>query len=1097
MIRRFLLIVFVLATALVLLVLQNKVLVGSQTLRATADVEAGAVEVVFRDVSGQPVQLIPEKGINVDSLVEQVRDALGTRLGDKGLWEDTWPEPIPLAGPIKTNNANNLVFELEDPEHSQAAEKRIQARSYEHQNPRRGLFHVNLGIDLRGGVEFITRLYDANNEAQEATAQEVSILRNRLDARGLTEPQVFRLSNGDVQVVIPGGTPADAAATRKVLETAGVLEFREVKQQYGLSAIREGMIVRQENGRYDFGEGINFGINDVIYPEKPAFTGAEPTTFYHLGPLQLAGEDVARAYPTMDQGRAAVGITFTGLGATKNSRFTTDVYERGPKGSNTGTGRISICFDQVVQSAPTIVNPSSKSCVITGSFTAAERDSLIEVVTAGALKRTPRILSQRVVGPSLGEQTISKAGWAMAISLLLILGGMIAYYWWRLGTVAVASLVTCIGLIFVVLSLFGATLTLPGIAGLVLTVGMAVDANILIFERLREEMKADSDLFSNIDRAYSRAFITIFDANLTTFLTALVLYFVGTGPVQGFGLTLMIGILTSMFSAIYVGRFLTNLLFSKNRSCHVRNLGELRLPYTAARKYAFALSGLLLLVGIAFFAGKDRMNDNFDIDFTGGVQVQVTFTEPLTISAVKQQLRDYHQAAPDERAILNPGRIQVLPYYEEFGVLGDAGSQQWMFKGPDERSAALEAERAELEERRVELRREADRLQEDQPSEAARIRREELQPLDRDIDKLTEQIENRQFEIRRHFRAAFTKEGESLVPAPGSQVISAAWDEDQPERLHLVLATLAPPEPADLAAVQELLARRNTISEITVRPGPERADSVAFDVTFATAPTTLEEPARTGPVGQRLLTLFGGEATPAANHRVAVAGEFYDRSIEALANNDITVNQPFPSSQSFSPQVASQMKLAALLAMLISIAAILAYIAARFEFIYGIGAIAALVHDVTITVGLLALFGVRIDLTVVAALLTIIGYSLNDTIVVFDRIRENVRKLAKPLAETIDISIAQTMSRTLLTTATTMLVVVILFFFGGEGVAAFSATLLIGLLLGTYSSIFIASPVLLALTRGRKIKAMAVDPAAEQVDADADDVIDPEVERPE
>ncbi len=1083
MIRRLLLILFVLATAFLLLVLQNKVLVGHQSLEAQL-VEAGPedlLEIQFRDVSGQVIPLDAGRDLDVDGIINEAKRRLARGRDSVA--------PIALAeSGIQVNDLGHLVISLADAEqradeddtrsneqlHADARTLLL-TPAYRISNPPRHLFHINLGIDLRGGVEFICRLYDANNEPQRATDVEVQILRQRLDVRGLTEPQVSRLANGDIQVVIPGGTAADAAATRRTLETAGQLEFREVLAVLPANALDDGRIIALDNDRYAFGSGINYGLEDVIYPEQPEIAGDRPQRFYHLGPQRVSGSDVARAQRGMREGNPAVDITFTTLGGSRNRAFTTEVFERGRRhGTGEGTGQIAICFDQEVVSAPTVESPSGSNTQITGRFTQEEVDSLVEVVTAGALTRTPRILSQRVVGPSLGQQTIDMASSAMLVSLALILLGMMAWYWWRLGLVAVASLVLCIGLIFVVLALFGATLTLPGLAGLVLTVGMAVDANILIFERLREEMTVDSDLMSSIDRAYSRAFITIIDANLTTFLTALVLYYFGTGPVQGFGLTLMIGILTSVFAAVYVGRFLITVLHQNLNTCTVRNFGEVRLPYMTWRRPAFALSAVVAVVGLASWMwGRDNINDHFDIEFTGGNQIQVTFTQALDMDDVRSALADFHGQDQEAHRVLDPRRLQALPYYRDFDLMGQRGSRQWTFRGPDEQIAGMETERSALEEERITRRREADALQEEQPREARRIRRGPIAELDAQINALSQRIEQRQQEIEGMFRQAFVAQtGASLIADDGNEIISATWDESQPRRLSMVLAVIDEPSAGAMAEVAERLSRRHEIESVDAAVVDGERPAIRFDVTFTTAPHGIAELQREDASVRRLLSFFGDRSDPLVRHQTQMASLFQARAVEQLATHGIAVDQPFPGSQSFSPQVAGQMKVAALIAVVISVVAILLYIAARFEFIYGIGAIAALVHDVLLTVGLLAAFGVRIDLTVVAALLTIVGYSLNDTIVVFDRIRENILKLAKPLTETIDISIAQTMGRTILTTATTLSVVVLLFLFGGEGVSSFSATLLIGLGIGTYSSVFIASPVLNALSRGREVRSL-------------------------
>jgi len=337
------------------------------------------------------------------------------------------------------------------------------------------------------------------------------------------------------------------------------------------------------------------------------------------GPVVLTGSDVANANVTTDRGQPAVAIAFHPSGGSINRQFTENVKRRGDSGE--GSGRLAISLDGVVWTAPTVINPSGRNTLITGQFSPEEAQNLVHVLKAGSLAVTPRVISERVVGPSLGQETITKGTWSMGGALLLVLLVMWAYYRLRLGTVAVVSLAITVSLVFVVLSVFGATLTLPGLAGLVLTVGMAVDANILIFERLREEVRPDVDLGTGIENGYGRAFITILDANLTTFLTALILYVVGTGPIQGFGLTLMIGILTSMFGALYVGRLVTDLFYRRRGAGDVTIpglIGTIRLPYTKMRFAAMVLSIVVAAGGLSwFFVGKQSLEANYDIDFTG------------------------------------------------------------------------------------------------------------------------------------------------------------------------------------------------------------------------------------------------------------------------------------------------------------------------------------------------------------------------------------------------------------------------------------------------------------------------------------------------
>ncbi|MFW5636623.1 MAG: protein translocase subunit SecD, partial [Thermodesulfobacteriota bacterium] len=260
------------------------------------------------------------------------------------------------------------------------------------------------------------------------------------------------------------------------------------------------------------------------------------------------------ASETIQEGEPAVGITFTVPGGALNHEFTSTVKQRGDAGL--GTGRIAISLDGYVESAPFIQSPSTQNCVISGRFTSQEIDNLRTVLKAGSLAVKPEITSQRVVGPTLGHDTVVSGLYAMIGALAAILVFIVGYYWWRLGFVAVASLVTTMILVGAVLSAFGATLTLPGLAGLVLTIGMAVDANVLIFERIREEMRVGKTPHASVTAGYERATLTILDANVTTLIAALVLFQFGTGPVKGFAVTLSLGVVSSLFTALFVTRII-------------------------------------------------------------------------------------------------------------------------------------------------------------------------------------------------------------------------------------------------------------------------------------------------------------------------------------------------------------------------------------------------------------------------------------------------------------------------------------------------------------------------------------------------------------
>ena len=1037
-------------TALILLMLQNWVLVGSQDLQAQLrpGADAQSWRLVLTDVAGNPTAVTPA------DLTEVERRLKG---------DDNLPA-LPVVSSALVDQGIALTLPTEaDPVTYRA---RLTARAFKHPNEARDLLHITKGIDIRGGVEFICRLRDDEGRVIPADDETVAILAGRLDERGLTEPSVTRLSNGDVQVVIPGGTRADAARTRRVLETTGRLEFREVLADFSNVQLdqADAPVLRKTGGGYDFAPSTYRNRGDVLAPEEPA-PGNEPSTFYRLGPPRLIGSDVRNAHETLHEGQLAVAIEFTAQGAGKNEQFTREIKARGD--SQQGTGRLAIIFDSVVKSAPRVIEPSSQSCVISGRFTSEEIDNLKSALKGGSLTVTPEVISERVVGATLGEQTISKALWAMAISFLAIVVFMFVYYGWTLGAVANAGLVSCGLLIWGVLSMFGATVTLPGLAGLVLTIGMAVDTNILIFERIREELRADKGMKAAIEAGYDRALLTIIDAHLTTFITAFILYWIGSGAVKGFGLTLMIGILVNLFSGVYIGRMLTDWWCDKKEHLWMANwIPELKLPYVEWRWYGYIASFTTAVIGVGWFAFGHlaiggSFERNFDIDFTGGNMAQVTFLKPMTGDQIETAINaHWNKLDGDSRraSLVDPSELRKQPYFAELG-LGRSDSQQWVFRSRDEEGARLEDARNIADSKRIAIQRRLDAARTASKLDSAAIKaaEEELLACKPEAERLERAVNERTEAFKRELANAFT----GAVANEGDEILAANWND---RTLSLHLGTVEPPTVAQIEAIGDRLRRRADLETVRTE-ALAGGTGLAIEAVFRSRPTARNVILSSeDPVISRLLASASSAATsPAeANALAEVALEMTNAVINVAAGQKLTVAKPFPSTEHFSGQVAGQMKLRALAAVLLALVAILAYVAMRFEFRFGIGAVVALFHDVLVTVGVLSVLDIRIDLTVIAAVLTIIGYSINDTIVTFDRIRENLRSMTAPLAEIIDLSVAQTMPRTVLTVGTVFITVLVLLVWGGEALRPFSATLMIGLIAGTYSSIFVASPLLLS-----------------------------------
>jgi SecD/SecF fusion protein len=545
---------------------------------------------------------------------------------------------------------------------------------------------------------------------------------------------------------------------------------------------------------------------------------------------------------------------------------------------------MAIVLDDVVMSAPNINERITMNGVISGSFGTEEAIDLAIALDSGSMVVDPVLEYTGVVSATLGQESIDK-GILSALAGIALVGAFMMVYYMGAGIIAVVSLALNAIFVIAAMAYFDMTLTLPGIAGLILTVGMAVDANVLIFERIREELALGHSIVSSIDNGFKRATITILDANVTTLIAAAVLMRFGTGPIEGFAVALSIGVCTSVFSALVVSRALFDFAAAKNLLGKLTMLhvvkSDTNTPFLSLRYIAAIASTVVILIGIGIFTA--RGSDNFGVDFTQGTNIDLL-------------------------------------------IAGDA-----------------------------------------------------------------------------------------VVP------------------------------------------------ESDVRTALEQAD---FE-----APTVQKATAADGITGNRFLIRVGVQDTSEAETTVKkedadfAAGLIQD-ALAPLGPNKAASDIILEQVQTVGPAVGEQLKYDALMCIFFSLLCIVAYIWFRFEWRFALGAVTALTHDVIITVGVLSLLGRQISMPVVAAILTIIGYSLNDTIVVFDRIREDMtvyRGKGHKFVDILNIAINNTLSRTILTSITTLVVVVVLFLFGGSAINDFALALIIGVIVGTYSSIFVASPVVYAL----------------------------------
>ncbi len=809
--------------------------------------------------------------------------------------------------------------------------------------------------------------------------------------------------------------------------------------------------------------------------------------------------------------------------------FTLDPHGGQQFGELTGNNKgrqLCIVLDNAAMSRANILDRITTRCQIKGGFTLERAQNLVRILDAGSLparlRETP--LQEQTVGPSLGESNRVKGLRAAAIGGISVAVFILLYYGIVAGGMANVALAMNLLMVLAIMALVQATFTLPGIAGLILTVGMAVDANVLIFERFREERDRGVVFKKALNAGYDKAFSTIFDANITTLLTCVILGFVGSEEVKGFAIVLGIGIVTSMFTSLFVTRLVFNTLIAKGMLKDLsmrRIIGKVSIDWLGMYRSFVPISLIAVTLGLSLFFGLTSTNKEavFDIEFLGGTSIQIDFEKGIVMK---------DQEATDAITSTDAGSAASW-------LRTSADSLASATVSPGEQPGQFTMTSSELSGTQLgALMRAA--LGND-------IDRDGIQVAGRTATFITKsgQMAMADFEQARvNAEQAVRRAGNRLGGARVQSVtdIEGAEDKGPSYEISTIETNRDMVQTAVLAVLGDKLAVQRSINFTTVEDEElTRAgyfvveaddhflsDVVGGDATFdirrfrggAAVQVALdanEEAITTQEVDRRLrevslqpefdqLRTLDSVVFPLGNASKGADGQDLYRGFAILAvdeallyDNDPTqwetslaqiklsqVQAALGSEKSFSkviafaPQIAKQTKNRAIFAAVLAFAAIVAYLWLRFgSKDYGLAAIVCLVHDVSITLGLIAashfifstfigkafmISDFKIDLPMIAALLTVVGYSLNDTIVVFDRIRENKGKVGKLSHTLINNSINQTLSRTLLTSFTTAMVVLVLYVFGGQGVHGFSFALLIGVVVGTYSSVAVAAPLL-------------------------------------
>lgn len=868
-----------------------------------------------------------------------------------------------LAGNTKDEAFNKSVLEArEEAKTSNTRYVDLFYAAFQRNNPGKDLSSVFATAANRGRISLESTDSDIleilNTEVENAIERSFNILRTRIDRFGTSQPNIQRIAgSGRIQIELPGvdnqervrnmlqGVAklqfwevlelneyggsietinttwvADQKATPSIVDTAAVAEelspedslknalekqleqldpvnnanntsplISLIKADYGLVYdVRDTLTINRiiKNERYK-----SFLPRDMklLWAVKPlvAEDGSELMELYGIKTTRgtdqapLEGDVVTDARQALDQtSRPAVSMQMNAEGARKWRKLTSENIGR----------RIAVVLDDYVYTAP-VVNgeiPSGQS-EISGNFTLQEAQDLANILKSGSLPAPTQIVEESIIGPTLGKEAQSQGVFSMIAGLALVVLFMVAYYA-KGGLVAIAALVFNIFFILGILAQLGTALTLPGIAGIVLTIGMSIDANVLIFERIKEELRNGVGLMAAINAGYSKAFSAILDGNVTTFLTGAILFALGQGPVKGFAIVLMIGIACSFFSSVFITRVIVSWMTSKGDKSNINftapfsknALAGLNIDFMGKRKIAYIVSSSIIVIGLGIAAVNGL---KFGVDFTGGRSYIVAFDEPVVSSDLKTGLDSEFDGSVEVKTYGSNNTLKVTTSYL----------------------------------------------------------------INEDDDASNKEVE---------------------------------------------------------AKVKEGIA---TVTGFTFVENAEQIGAGQFSIT---------------------------------------------------------------GSSKVGATVADDIKASSAEAMIAALIAIFLYILLRFrKWQFSLASIVALIHDTLFVIAAFAiasLFGAtfEIDQVFIAAVLTVIGYSINDTVIVFDRIRENIENRGtNKLVKVFNDSINQTLGRTLITSFTTLIVVIVLLFFGGEVLRGFSFALFVGITVGTYSSIYIATPIVVDLMK--------------------------------
>ncbi len=770
---------------------------------------------------------------------------------------------------------------------------------------------------------------------------------------------------------------------------------------------------------------------------------------------------LVKARPSTDNmGRNAIAFTLDDHGGMMFRRITAANINN----------PLCILLDNQAISAPNINSAIGKNGQITGTFTQTEVTDMVNKLNAGSLpgRLIDKPISENTIGPSIGADNRTQGIRAGIIGLFVVIGIMAVYYL-KAGLIADLALMLNILFVLAIMAFVDATFTLPGIAGIILTIGMSVDANVLIFERIREEQAKGCSLGVAIKNGYDRAFRTIFDANLTTFITGAILYWVASEEVKGFAIVLMLGIVSSMFTALFITRVAFDWLLQKGLiKEHIKMnllIHETKINWMAMRPFFVTISGILVVLGLTVFF---RTTDKYDIEFTGGTSVQINLKSPLPIDEVRSRIAAQGLPANVYSVGDDPNKFEITTTETN----RTTSTVSFKEAGATEASMTKAIKKAQLK-------------------FSGRLSNLIVTPGQTGNTFTVSTSQANTTLVQNVLSSAFPTAtiSEPKVEEVVNNAVKNAFKDElqiqrnlQPEIVSAVKiddkVLETQPGLADMIGgikIDVKLGQAATLAQIEQRLGDLRFKPDMLDLIWY--PFQLFGPDLTQPT-EPVTSFIYVSSPPDAGLR-ELSTEEWDRfktNETTRVKNAASLETSLPRVTQIDPSVGGEQMTRALIAIILSLCAIIGYVWVRFGNVrYGVAAIIALVHDVSITLGavvacsyitgtpishLLLLGDFKINLAMIAAFLTLIGYSLNDTIVVFDRIREN-RAKAQMTPQTITGSINQTITRTLMTSLTTFVVVLVMYIWGGEGLRGFTFAIGLGVVVGTYSSIAIAAPILL------------------------------------